>query len=124
MHFKVVTKGFEDSTIDQLLYNTLFLDIHLMLKSPRIMSTNLRTNTVFERRDDASTVGIIFRVGAGDNVYIQRQTNLIPTNLHITLFHNIQQTYLNTLCQVRQLVNTEDAAISARNQTVVDGQLI
>ena len=88
------------------------------------MSANFRTNSVFQWCNDASAVGIIFRVGTGDNVYIQRQANLIAANLYITLFHDIEQTYLNALCQVRQFIDTEDAAICARNHAIVDGQFI
>src|SRR5258708_20689562 len=49
MHFKVVTKGFEDSTIDQLLYNTLFLDITYSIK------LNLATGRGYDGKEFADT---------------------------------------------------------------------
>src|SRR5947209_17474402 len=79
-----------------------------MLHSTLIMGANFRTHTVFERRNDTSTVGIVFGVGAGDDIYIQWQANFIATNLYITLFHDVQQAYLNTFSQVWQFVDAEN----------------
>src|SRR2546429_9204024 len=78
-----------------------------MLHSTWIMGANFRTYTVFERRNDTSTVGIVFGVGAGDDIYIQWQANFLGTNLYITPFHDVQQAYLKTFRQIWEFVVAE-----------------
>src|SRR5579859_271720 len=48
----------------------------------RIVRANLRAAAIFERGDDASAIGVVFRVGAGDDIHIQRQAHLVAANLH------------------------------------------
>ena len=48
----------------------------------------------------------------------------MAADLDIALLENVQQPYLDTFRQVRQLVNGKDAAISMGNQTEVQGFLV
>src|SRR5579884_170271 len=99
-------------------------DLHFVFYRARIVRANLGADAVFERRDNAAAIGVVFRVGAGDHIDIQRQANLVAANLHIALFHDVQQAHLDALGKVGQFVDAEDATIRARNHAVVDGQFV
>src|SRR5579885_2260890 len=86
-------------------------NLDLVLQHIGIVRANLRAHAVLERRDDAPAVGVVLRVGAGHHIDIKWQADLIAANLHIALFHNVEQANLNALGEVRQLVDTEDAAV-------------
>src|SRR6266704_1985692 len=47
-----------------------FHDLNLVFGRTRVVGTNLRANTILQRRNNAATVRIILRVGAGDNVHV------------------------------------------------------
>src|SRR5437588_12308239 len=88
------------------------------------MGANFGTNTVFERSDNTPTIGVVLGVSTGNDIYIQRQANLVAANLHVTLFHDIQQTHLNALGQVWQFVNTENTTVGTWNHSIVNSELI
>ncbi len=95
-----------------------------MVDGARVVGADLGADAVLERRDDAAAVGVVLGVGAGHHVDIQRQADLIAADLHVALFHDVQQAHLDALGQVGQLVDAEDAAIGARHQAIGDGQLV
>ena len=95
-----------------------------MLDGARVVRANLRAEAVLQRRDDAPAIGVVLRVGAGHHEDIQRQANLVAANLHVALFHDVEQADLDALGEVGQLVEAEDAAIGARHEAVVNGQLV
>ena len=79
---------------------------------------------VLERGDDPTAVGVIFRVCAGHDVDIQRQADLVAADLHIPLFHDVEEADLDFFAQIRQFVDGEDAPVRAGNKTVMDRQLV
>src|SRR6185436_15027413 len=99
-------------------------DGDLVLEPPRIVGADLRAEAVLEGRDDASAIRVVLGVGAGDDIHVDRQPHLVAANLDVALFHDVQQAHLDTLGQVRQLVEREDATIGPRHEPVVDGQLV
>jgi len=101
-----------------------FHDLHLFADAQRIVRTNLRAEAVLERRDDAAARGVVLGVGAGDHEEVEGQAHAIPADLHVLLFHDVEQSDLNAFREVGQLVDAEDAAIRARHEAVVDGQLV
>ena len=84
------------------------------------MRAHLGSEAVFERSDDASPVGIVLRIGAGDQEDIQGQPDAVAPDLDILFFHQVEKTDLNPFGQVRQLVNRKNAAVgpavSGRNE--------
>ena len=114
--------------LDALGRRTARLSLSMMAIScsmrARVVRANLGAEAVLERRDDAPAIGVVLRVGAGHDEDIQRQANLVAANLHVALFHDVEQADLDALGEVGQLVDAEDAAIGARHQAVVDGQLV
>ena len=89
-----------------------------------VVSADLRAVAVFEGRDDATAVGVVLRVGAGDDEDVEGKADAEAANLNVALFHDVEQPHLDALSQVRQFVDTEDAAIGARDEAVVDGEFV
>src|SRR6185312_14201329 len=63
----------------------LLHDLDLDLGRFRVMGANLRPVAVLQRGDDAAAVGVVLRVGGGDDQYVQWQSNLMSTNLDVSL---------------------------------------
>src|SRR5579885_202071 len=101
-----------------------FHDSDLVVDLAWIVRANLGAAAVFERRDNAPAIRIVFGVGAGNDIHVQRQPHFIAANLYIALFHNIQQADLDALGQIGQFVDAEDAPVGAWDQAVVDGQFV
>ena len=99
-------------------------DLHLFADAERVVGAHLRTEAILERCDDAAARRVVLGVGARDDEKVERQSHAVAANLHVLLFHDVEQTDLDALGQVRQLVDAEDAAVRARQQAVVDGQLV
>jgi len=85
---------------------------------------DLGAEAVLERRDDPAAVGVVLGVGAGHDVHVDRQANLVAADLDVALFHDVEQADLDALGQVRQLVDREDAAVGPRHEPVVNRQLV
>ena len=88
------------------------------------MGTDLRAHAVLQRRDDLAARGVILRVGAEDEGDIEREAHGIALNLHIAFLHDVEERDLDFASEVRQLVDGEDAAIGARQQAIVHGELV
>ena len=53
-----------------------------------------------------------------------RQPDLVAADLHVALLEHVEQADLDALGEVGQLVDREDAAVGARDEPVVDGELV
>ena len=53
-----------------------------------------------------------------------RKADLVAADLHVALLEHVQQTDLDALGEVGQLVDREDAAVGAGDEPVVDGELV
>ena len=102
----------------------LLHDVDFFLDGARVMGMNLRAVAVFQRGDNASAVGVVLGVGGGDDEDVQGQTDAVALDLHVALFHQVEQAHLDAFGQVGQFVDTEDAPVGARHQAVVDGGLV
>ena len=58
-----------------------------------------------------------------DDGYVERQTDGVALNLHIAFLHDVEERDLDLAGEVGQLVDGEDAAVGARQQAVVHGEL-
>ena len=99
-------------------------DRHLGLDVERVVGADLAAEAVLQRRDDAAAVGVVLRVGAGDEHHVERQADLVAADLHVALFEHVEQADLDALGEVGDLVDGEDAAVGARHQAVVQRQLV
>ena len=99
-------------------------DRDLELGLERVVRADLRTEAVLERRDDAAAVRVVLGVRRRDEQHVEREADLVAADLHVALFEHVEQTDLDALGEVGQLVDREDAAVRARHEPVVDGQLV
>ncbi len=99
-------------------------DGHLVLERPRVVGPDLRPEAVLERRDDPATRGVVLGIGRGDHVQVERQADDEAADLDVALLEDVEQADLDPFGQVRQLVDRDDAAVGARDQAVVEGQLV
>ena len=88
------------------------------------MSANLASETILQRSDDPTAVGVVLRVGRRHQHHIEWQTDLVATDLHIALFEHVEQTDLDALGKVGQFVDRKDAAVGARNEAVMQSQFV
>ena len=99
-------------------------DRHLELGLERVVRADLRAEAVLERRDDAAAVRVVLGVRRRDEHDVERQADLVAADLHVALFEHVEQADLDALGEVGQLVDREDAAVGARDEAVVDRQLV
>ena len=95
-----------------------------LLQRGRIVRADFAADAVLERRDDLAARGVIFRVGGEHQHQVERQAHRVAFNLHVAFLHDVEQAHLDFAGQVGQLVDGEDAAVGARQQAVVHGQLV
>ena len=69
-------------------------------------------------------LGVVLRVGRGDHEQVERQPDDVAADLDVALLEDVEQADLDPLGEVGQLVDREDAAVGARDQPVVDRQLV
>ena len=88
------------------------------------MRADLAAEAVLQRRDDAAAVRVVLRVRGCHENDIQREADLVAADLHVALLEHVQQPDLDALREVGQFVDGEDAAVGARNEAVVEGELV
>ena len=88
------------------------------------MRTNLAADAILQRRNDLAASRVVFGIRSKDQQQIERQSDRIALNLHVAFLHDVEKTYLNASGQIGQFVDGENAAISARNEAVVNRQLV
>ena len=96
-------------------------DGHLVVEGARVVRADLGAEAVLERSDDPAAVGVILRVGAGDDEDVERQAEHVAADLDVALLHHVEHRHLDALGQVGQLVDGDDAAVAARDEAEVDG---
>src|SRR2546425_11389932 len=106
------------------LHPLLLHDVELYRQLLRVVGADLGAETVLQRRDDPAAVGVILWVRGRDDEEVERQTNLVATDLHVPLLHDVQEADLHALGKVGKLVDGEDAAVRAGQEAVVDGELV
>src|SRR3546814_7664413 len=76
--------------------NTGFLecDFARYVDAFRVVGQYLAFNTVFERRNDGSTVGVVFGVGGKYKLDVERQPQFESTYLDIFLLKHVEKRYL------------------------------
>ena len=99
-------------------------DVQALLERRRIVRADLAADAVLERRDDLAARGVVLRVGGEHQHQVERQAHRVAFDLHVAFLHDVEQPDLDLAGQVRQLVDGEDAAVGARQQAVVHGQLV
>ena len=96
----------------------------LELGVERVVRADLRAETVLERRDDAPAVRVVLGVGRGQQHDVDGEPDLVAPDLHVALLEHVEQTHLDPFGEVGELVDREDAAVGARDEPVVNGELV
>ena len=99
-------------------------DRDLELDVERVVRADLRAEAVLQRRDDAAAVRVVLGVRRRDEHDVEREPDLVAADLHVALLEHVEQTDLDALGEVGELVDREDAAVGARHEPVVDGELV
>ena len=96
-------------------------DPQLVLELERVVGADLRAEPVLQRRDDPAAVGVVLRVGRGEQQHVERQPQRVAADLDVALLQHVEQRDLDPLGEVGQLVDRDDAAVGAGDQAVVHG---
>ena len=88
------------------------------------MRADLRPEAVLQRRDDPAAVRVVLGVGRRDEHEVERQADLVAAHLDVALLEHVEQADLDALGEVGQLVDGEDAAVGARDEAVVERELV
>ena len=102
----------------------LLHDRDLGLDPERVVGAHLGAEAVLERRDDPAARRVVLGVGAGHHEEVDRQADQVAADLDVLLLHDVEEADLDALGEVRQLVDREDAAVAARDEAVVDRELV
>ncbi len=95
-------------------------DGDLLLDRLRVVGADLGAEPVLQRCDDAPAVRVVLGVGGRDDEHVQVETQQVAADLDVALLHHVQERHLNALGEVGQLVDGDDAAVTARDEPVVD----
>src|SRR5581483_2424390 len=95
-------------------------DLHAKVHGFRVVSDYLTADPIFERRDDLTARGIVFRIRGEAQFDIEWEPYRISFDLDIALLHDIEQSHLDFPREIRQLIQGEDASIRARQHAVMD----
>jgi hypothetical protein len=99
-------------------------DGHAQVHAARVVRGDLRADAVLERGDDLAAGGIVLGIRGEHQRHVERQPDRIAFDLDVAFLHDVEQAHLDLGREVRQLVDREDAAVGARQQAVVDRQLV
>ena len=99
-------------------------DLDLGLDLPGVVRPDLSTEAVLERRDDPTTIGVVLGVGRRHEHDVEGKADPVATDLDVALLEHVEQADLDPLCEVRELVDGEDASVHAWYQAVVDRELV
>ena len=96
-------------------------DAHLRFEFARIVGADFRAEAILEGGDDAAAVGVVLRVGAGDDEDVQGQAQGVSTDLDVAFLHDVEHGDLDALGEIGQFVDRDDAAVCTRDQPEGDG---
>ena len=99
-------------------------DRHLGVDLERVVGADLRPEAVLQRGDDPTAVRVVLRVGRREEDQVEREADLVAAHLDVALLQHVEETDLDALGEVGQLVDGEDAAVRARDEAVVEGELV
>ena len=99
-------------------------DRHLVRERARVVGPHLRAEAVLERGDDPAAARVVLRVGRRDHEQVERQADDEAADLDVALLEDVEQADLDPFGEVGQLVDRDDPAVRARDQPVVDRQVV
>ena len=73
-----------------------------------------------QRRDDRAAIGVVLGVGREGEQHVEGEAYRKAADLEVALFEQVQEADLDARREIGQLVDREDAAVGARNDSEVD----
>ena len=95
-------------------------DLDLGVDLSGVVGPDLGAEAVLERGDDTASVGVVLRVGRGDEDDVEGQPDAVTSDLDVALLEDVEQTHLDPFGEVWQLVDGKDPPVDPRNQSVVE----
>jgi hypothetical protein len=86
-----------------------------------VVRADLGAEAVLQRRDEPSAVGVVLGVRRRDHHDVQVEAHEVAPDLHVALLEHVEQSHLDALGEVGQLVHREDAAVGLGHQPVGEG---
>jgi hypothetical protein len=74
--------------------------------------------------NDLAARGVVLGIGREAEHHVEQQPDRIALQLHVPFLHDVEEADLDLGREVGQLVDGEDAAVGAREQAEVHGQLV
>ena len=105
-------------------YGLLHDDVHFGGGVQGVVGADLSPETVFQRRDDAASAGVVLGVGRRHEEDVEREADLVATDLDVSLLEHVEEADLDAFGQVGQFVYGEDASVGAGHEAVMKGQLV
>ena len=65
------------------------------------MGANFRSNPILERRNDLAARRVVFRIRREGHDDVERKTDWVALDLHVTLLEDVEQTHLDLAGQIR-----------------------
>ena len=97
---------------------------HAFLDRGRIVGANFRADAILERRNNFPARGVVVGICGEYQQHVQRHAHRIALNLNVAFLHDVEQTDLDFSGQVGKFIHRENSAIGARQQAIVDGELV
>ena len=85
----------------------------------RVVRLNRRPDAVLELGDDLARAVVRHRVGRKQDQHVDVESDGIAADLYVALLENVEQSDLNELIEIGQLVHGEYAAVHTRDQSEV-----
>ena len=90
-----VRDGDGSHVVGLVLVPLLLHDFDFELDSLRIVGPDLGAIAVLERRDDPTPVRVVLRVRRRDDIDVERQADLVATDLDVAFFEDVEQADLD-----------------------------
>jgi hypothetical protein len=117
---RIVDRHLADGRRTRFLAN----DLDLGRNVERVVRSDLTTEAVLQGGDDAAAVGVVLRIGGGNEQHVEGQPDLVAAYLLVALLEHVEESDLDALGEVGEFVDREDAPVRARHQPVVEGEFV
>ena len=95
-----------------------------LVAGSRIVGPDLRSDAVLERGDDLAPRRVVLGIRGERHHDVEPQADGVAADLDVAFLQDVEQADLDLAGQVGELVDGEDAAVGARHEPVVDGELV
>src|ERR1035437_8487013 len=89
-----------------------------------VVGADLAADAVLKGGNDLAAGGVVFGIGGKDEQQVEREADGVALNLDVAFLHDVEEPDLDLAGEIGQFVDGENAAVGARQQAVVDGELV